>query len=511
MSNTSRIAKNTLALYFRQIITMLVSLYTVRVKFEILGVEDYGIFNIVSGVVILFTFLNGAMASATQRFLNFALGRNDAEKARNVYSASLVFHALIAVLVIILAQTVGLWFFNNRLNIPPERQGAAFIVYQFSVVATVMGILQVPYRATIFAYEKMSFFAMLSIVESALRLGIVFLLPVILLDKLVVYAFLMCIAGLIILLIHKVYCNKTFEIAHFRYFRDKELLRQLLQFSGWTTFSGVASIGRVQGTNILLNIFHGVMLNAAMGIAMQVHAAVHQFVSNFQTAFKPQIVKSYSASNYDYFMRLIFRTSKISFYLLLFFVLPLYINMGFILQIWLNNVPEYAVTFTQLLLLFSLINAIIAPLWMSIQATGDIKKYQIISGSLVLANLPLSLLVLWMAFNPVWVLVIRLGLEIIILVWLIFFLGGKIKLPVLIFFCRVIIPVILITGGAGFMTIFLRSFFLSDWNRLIVSCVISALSIGGLIYWVGLDKQERGLLRNFVKTKIDSIKQRKAT
>lgn len=317
-SNTARIAKNTLMLYFRQILIMLVSLYTVRVVLEVLGAEDYGIYNMVGGVVVLFTFLNTAMTSATQRFLNFALGQNDTEQARDVYSASLVIHALISVLVVVLAQAVGLWFFYNVLNIPPERQAAAFAVYQFSVAATVIGILQVPYRATIIAYEKMSFFAMLSIIEAGLRLGVVFLLPVILFDKLIVYAFLVCITGIVVLLMYKLYCNKTFETARFRYCRDKELFRQLLGFSGWSVFGGVASVSRDQGTNVLLNIFHGVTVNAAMGIATQINSAVYQFVSNFQTAFRPQIVKSYSAKEYDYFMQLIFRTAKASFCLLFF-------------------------------------------------------------------------------------------------------------------------------------------------------------------------------------------------
>jgi len=500
--NTARIAKNTLMLYFRQIVIMLVSLYTVRVVLETLGAEDYGIYNVVGGVVVLFTFLNVAMTGATQRFLNFALGQNDVEQARNVYSTSIIIHILIAVLVVILAQTVGLWLFHTWLNIPPERQGAAFIVYQISVVKIAIGILQVPYRAIIIAHEKMSFFTVLSIVEAISRLGIAFLLPVILFDKLVAYAFLVCIALIIIFFVTKVYCNRAFEIAHFRYCRDKELFRKIISFSGWTILGGVANVGRGQGTNILVNIFHGVTINASMGIAEKVNAAIYRFLGSFQTAFSPQIIKSYSAKEYDYFMQLVFRTSKASFCLLFFLVLPLYVNACFVLQIWLVNVPEYVVVFTRLSLLLSLIHAISAPLWVSIQATGEIKFFQIIASCFRFSNLPLSLLFLWMGFSPVWVFIIRIGVEIVMVIWGVFFLGGKIKLPVLTFFCGVIVPAFVIAGVSATLTFLVHSILTADWGKLITSTVISTVSIGALMYLIGLNKQERFLLQGWLKEKI---------
>ena len=505
-SNTARIAKNTLLLYFRQIVIMLVSLYTVRVVLEILGAEDFGIYSVVGGLVVLFTFLNSAMTSATQRFLNFALGRNDTEQARDVYSASIVIHAAIAVVVVVLAATVGLWFFYTWLNIPDERQEAAFAVYQFSVAATVIGILQVPYRATIIAYEKMSFFAMLGIVEAALRLGVIFLLPVILFDHLIVYAFLVFATGIVLLLIHKAYCNRSFETARFRFCRDKDLFKRLLGFSGWSVFGGVANLSNAQGTSILLNIFHGVTVNAAMGIANQVNSAVYQFVGNFQTAFNPQIVRLYSAKDHDGFIRLVFRTSKISYCLLLFLVLPLYVNTGFVLQLWLNDVPEYTIVFTQLIMASSLLSAIAAPLWMSIQATGEIKKYQLILSCFVFANLPLSLLFLLAGFNPAWVVIIRVGLDALVLVWRIFFLRERIKFPAMNFFGEVVLPLTIITCVSFFITAFTHNLFTSDWGRLIISCIISTIIIGCLTYFIGLTRQERISLGIWVKAKVGNDK-----
>jgi len=501
-SNTTRIVKNTLMLYFRQLVSMLVSLYAVRIVLEILGVEDFGIYNVVGGVVVLFAFLNNAMTTATQRFLNFALGQNDTEQVRDVYSVSLVIHALIALLVIVLAQTVGLWLFRTWLNIPPERQTAAFVVYQFSVATTAIGILQVPYGATIIAHEKMSVLAKLSIVNEMLRLGIVFLLPVILLDKLIVYAFLVGVVSIISFLVKKIYCNRTFKTAHFRYCRNKDLYKQIVGFSGWSLFGGFANIGNFHGTSILLNIFHGVTINAAMGIATRVNTAIYSFVGNFQTAFRPQLIKSYAANDYDYFMRLIFRTSKTSFCLLLFFVLPLYLNADFVLQIWLGYVPGYAVILTRLILLSSLIGAIAGPLVTSIQATGDIKKYQLIISCFIFANVPLSLIALWLGFSPAWVLIIRLGLDALILVWRIFFLSNRIKLPIMGFFREVIVPILILAVGSVFITAFIHNIFISDWSRLLLSCVVSTLSIGCLMYRVGLNKQEKDLLKNWIRAKM---------
>jgi len=489
---------------------MLVSLYTVRVVLNTLGAEDYGIYNIVGGVVVMFTFLNGAMTAATQRFLNFAMGENDTEQIRNVYSISFVIHILIAVLIIVLAETIGLWFFYAWLNIPYERQSVALIVYQFSVVATAINIIMVPYRATIIAHEKMSFFALISIVEVLLKLGTAFLLVIILFDKLAVYAFLLSVVGLVVFVIHKIYCNKMFEIAHFRYCKDKQLFQQLIGFSGWSVFGSFSNVSNSRGTNILLNIFYGVTVNAAMGVATQVNAAVYTFVSNFQTAFRPQIVKSYAAKDYDYFKRLIFQTSKVSFYLLFFFVLPLSINAEFVLRVWLKNVPEYAVVFTQLMLLNSLETAISGPLMMSIQATGDIRKYQLIGSILMFANLPLSLLFLWFGFSPVWVLIIRIVLNILTIIWRIIFSSKKIGLPIMSFLREVIVPVVLITIICSLLTMFFQSFFV-DWTRLILSCIISTMSIGCLVYWIGLNKQEKMSLKDKIAKSLDGKTNEKVT
>jgi len=500
-SNTTRIAKNTLMLYFRQILIMLVNLYAVRVVLNTLGAVDYGIYNVVGGMVVMFSFFNIAMTSATQRFLNFAMGQNDTEQAKNVYSISFIIHILIAVLVIILSETAGLCFFYTWLNIPDDRQNAAFIVYQFSIAVTVINIIRVPYQATVIAYEKMSFFALISIIESVLKMVIVFFLTMIFIDKLISYSFLVFMAGIIVFFVYKIFCNRMFEIARFRIYHNKELFWRLTGFSGWSIFSQFSNLCRKQGINVLVNIFHGVTVNAAIGIAMQVNSAVYLFVSNFQTAFRPQIIKSYAAKNYDYFIQLIFQTSKSSFFLLFLFVLPLYVNAEFILNIWIKNVPEYTVTFTRLILLFSLVDAISGPLWMSIHATGNIKKYQLIESCFTITNIPLAFLILLIGSSPIWIFVIEVSINVLLLIWRIFFVSKRINILVIDFLFKVIMPILIIAGISSIVTIFTYYFFI-DWNRLLISCVVSTLCISSLVFCIGLDKNEKMFLKNYIRKKI---------
>ena len=295
--NNKRIAKNTLMLYVKMGVMMLVQLYTSRVVLQTLGVDDFGIYNVVGGVVVLFSFLNAAMSSATQRFLNFELGKGDLVQVGRVFSMSLTVHFCIAGLVLLLAETVGLWFLNSELNIPAERMVAANWVYQFSVATTLLGILLVPYNATIIAHERMGFYAWTSIVKAVLLLVIVYFLSIGEVDKLILYAGLVFAVNALMQGVYIVYCRRAFsKTALYRPFFDRELFRRLISFSGWSLFGGVADMCNSQGINMVMNIFCGVAVNAAMGIANQVNAAVYQFVSNFQIAFNPQLVKSYAAN-----------------------------------------------------------------------------------------------------------------------------------------------------------------------------------------------------------------------
>lgn len=500
-TNTKRIAKNTLMLYLRQILVMLVSLYTVREVLNALGAEDYGIYNVVAGVVVFFTFVNYAMASGTQRFLNFYLGKGDKKKLQEVYSASLLLHLAIVTLFIVLAETVGLWFIITKLNIPSERHFAAVWTYQLAVLTTVWGIMRIPYHSVVIAYEKMSFFAQISIIEAILKFGIALLLRIGKCDKLIFYSVLLCFVSFMMFIAYKLYCNKYFDIAHFVQPQRRQLVGEIASFSGWSLLGGVANVSCTQGTNIVLNMFTNVSVNAAMGIANQVNSAVYGFVGNFQTAFNPQIVKSYADGEKDYFIKLICQTAKLSFFLLLFMVVPLYINADFVLNIWLKNVPEYSVAFVRLILIWSLIDSLNGPLWMSIQATGDIRNYQIIVSVLIFANLPLSILAFYFGANPLWILYIRIALSIITTFWRVFYLNKKINLPILYFIVQIVFRCLLV-AGISFTVSYYVGFIFTDVAHLIVSSVVSVVSVFVLGLFIGLNKSELNYFLQKIKLRL---------
>ncbi len=499
--NIQRITKNTLLLYFRMILTMGVSLYTSRIVLLTLGIDDYGIFNIVGGIVALFSFLNNAMSTATQRFLNFELGGGDDREVKRVFSMSMTAHISIALLVIILGETVGLWFLNNHLNIPAERVAAANWVYHFSILTFCIQIIRVPYNASIIAYERMSFYAYISIAEVLLKLLSVFLLVYFGWDKLKLYSVLTFIVILITLALYKLYCNKVFTTCRYNFFWEASLYKKLMSFSGWSLFGSIANVGAQQGLNIMLNIFWGVTVNAAMGIATQVSTAVYSFVSNFQTAFNPQITKSYASNDRSYFMSLIFQSSKFSYFLLFFLALPILICTEFVLKAWLQIVPEYAASFCRLIIVFLLIDAISAPLWMSVQATGKIKKYQMLMGSLIFLNLPLAYLILKLGFEPSGVLVVRVLINLITFFIRILYLRPKIGLPAKRYITDVIVPITLVTLTAMPLPILVNEYF-SNWSGFIGTAITAVISTLTCVFLIGLKKYEKEFFNQLVLNKL---------
>lgn len=500
--NNKRIAKNTLLLYFRMFLIMGVTLYTSRVVLSTLGVKDFGIYNIVGGIVVLFSFLNTAMTSATQRFLNFEMGRGGNDDVSRVFSMSMTAHLSIVVFIIILSETIGLWFLNSQLNIPAERINAANWVYQFTILTFCIQIIRVPYNASIIAYEKMSFYAYVGVFEVVMKLCVVFSLLYFGRDKLKLYALLTCGVSFVVLIFYKIYCNKVFPISKYNYFWDATLYKKLMSFSGWSLFGSLANVGAQQGLNILLNIFFGVTVNAAMGIANQVSGAINGFVSNFQIAFKPQIIKSYASNDKTYFMNLIFQSSKFSYYLLLLLSLPILINTDYILEIWLKNVPEYSVSFCRLIILFLLIDAISAPLWMSIQATGKIRNYQILMGTLIILNFPLAYIFLKLGFQPESVLIVRLLIHLLTFFARIIYLKSRIGLPAKRYIQEVIVVVSIVTLLALPLPLIINHYILSDWTGLVATTIISLLSTALSIYFWGLKKNEREIFNRMITSKI---------
>lgn len=485
-------------LYVRMILIMLVSLYTSRVILKALGVEDFGLYNVVGGVVVLFTFINNAMVTSTQRFLNFEIGRNDIEEAQKVFSASLNIHFLIAGIFLLLAETVGLWFLNQYIQIPDGRETAANWVYQFSVIVSILNIIRSPYNAAIIAHEHMSFYAYVSIIEVILKLAIVYMVYLFA-DRLIAYAFLMMLVTLIVLGVYYIFCRKKYQICKYRFEYDKKRYLSLASFSGWSLFGSLANMGASQGINIILNMFFGVAVNAAMGIANQVNAAVYQFVSSFQTAFNPQIIKSYAAGDRTYFISLIMNTSRYSFLLLFLLALPIYICCPEILSIWLGTVPEYAVEFCRLMLLFLLIDAVQGPLWVSAQATGKIKNYQILMSVLILLNLPITYVLLVFFKNPEIALIVRVAVNFITAVARVIYLNHLYDFPIWIYMKEVIfrcLLVLLVAYPVPHLVHKMMGMTIVDTIANILIDLVCAVSV---IAIVGLRSKERILIVNKAK------------
>lgn len=505
ISSNKKIAKNTMFLYFRMLMIMLVSLYTSRVILETLGVEDYGIYNIVGGVIVLFSFVNNAMSNATQRFMNFAIGTNNNDEINRVFSMSLTAHISIGLLILILGETIGLWFFNTQLNIPPDRMYAARWVYHLTVLSFFISVIQVPYNASIIAYEKMSFYSYVSIIEVGLKLLIVYLLKLFHFDKLILFGLLSLGVTLIMISVYKIYTQRKFKPCRYKFFWDGELYKKLMSFSGWSLFGAVANIGSNQGVNILLNIFYGVTVNAAMGVANQVNGAVYKFVSSFQVAFKPSIIKSYAANELSLFRDLIFRTSRFSYFLLFVISLPLIITTEQVLGIWLVKTPDYAVQFTQIIIIASLFDALASPLWTANEATGKIRNYQIFISLIVFTSLPITYVALKAGLSLPMVVGIKLLINASTLIFRIFYLQKTINLNASKYFKDVLFKAFYVTL-LSFPIPYVINKQMTGWTGLITTLSVSFVISVLVIYFIGLNKNEKKLLLNTINNFLKRIK-----
>lgn len=493
-------------LYLRMLLTMAVSLYTSRIILNTLGIEDFGIYNVVGGFVTMFAFLNSAMASATQRFLTFEIGREDNDQLSKVFSMSVSIHIIISFVIFLLAETVGLWFVNTQLTIPPERMVAAQWVYQFSILALMVNMVSVPYTAIIIAHERMNVFAWLSIAEVSLKLLIVFLLQWLGFDKLKLYAILIFAVTLIIGMVYGAYCNKNFKESKFKFFWDKPLFNTLLSYAGWNLWGNAASAIMDQGINILLNIFFGPVINAARGIAFQVKSAVQQFVGNFQMAINPQIIKSYASEDLKYMHQLIFQGAKYSFFLLFIISLPIFIEAEIILRLWLKTVPEYTVIFTRLVIINILIDSISGPLMTAAQASGKIKQYQSVVGLLLVLNLPISYLFLKMDFLPEVTLYVGIGLSIIALYARLKIISPLVNLSVLEYVNAVVLRIIPVVIFALILPALVYFSLEENFIRLFLTGITSIASVLMTIYYIGLSKIEQQFMIRKLKQLLNKIK-----
>lgn len=500
-SNNSRIAKNTIFLYFRMILIMIVSLYTSRIILKELGVMDYGIYNVVGGIVTMFSFINASMSTSTQRFITFALGENDTIKLKKIFSISLLVHIGIAIIIALLAETVGLWFLNNKLTIPAERMYAANWVYQFSVFIFCTNITQVPYNAELIAHEKMGIYAYISIVEAVLKLLIVYLLSISPIDKLITYAFLLLCVQFIIRISYKIYCKRNFEECTFTFIKEWTLAKEMTSFAGWNAIGSIAWMFRGQGINMLLNIFFGPTINAAKGIATQVSNAIYSFVGNFQTALNPQITKDYAKKNVKEMENLVYSGTKYSYFLLLLLSLPICFNIDFILNLWLTEVPQYTSIFVIMTIIDGLIAIIFGtPFMTSVSATGNIKNYQIVVNSCIMLSLPISYIFLKLGFNVISVFVILIFISAISGVLRFYFCKRLIGFSVSHLIDKVLKPIFVTTVFSLIPSIIVIYFsYGNSVLRFFVTGTVSLLSTLLSCWFIGLSQHERTYILQYIK------------
>lgn len=497
--NNKRIAKNTMLLYVRTLFSQLLALYTSRKILEIIGVEDFGIYNVVGGVVVMLTFLNGSMGVATQRYLTIELGKNDMLAYNKIFSMACIIHIVMALLIFVAAETLGLWFLNAYLNIPSERMFAANCIYQASILVVLLGIVQTPYNASLMAHERMSVYAYVGMGESVLRLLIVFLLLVISYDRLITYAFLLLGVQLISALIYRIYCIHHFEECKFHWVWDKTLFRSMLGFTGWNLFGTIAWILKDQGNNMLMNIFGGPLINAARGVSYQVSSAVQNLVNGFGTAVNPQLTKSYASEDKKGLHQLMFSSSRISFFLLLLIALPVMIEIPYLLHLWLVEVPAYTVLFTRIILLEALFNTLSGTLITCLLATGIIKWYQIVVGSIMLLNIPISYLLLKLGFSIETPLIVSLVIILISTGVRLWFGKFQLSINILAYVREVVKPVMIVLVLSPIFPLFVYKTMECGFLRLIVIFIISVLSVALCVYFLGMSKGEQSFLHAFVR------------
>jgi len=495
--NNKRIAKNAILLYIRMVFVIAISLYTSRVILAALGIDDYGIYNVVGGVVSLFGFLNVAMSSTTQRFITFSLASKDGSEPRTVFSTCLVTHFIIAFVVLVIAETIGLWFLNNKLIISADRLSTAFWVFQCSVVSTVVLIMRVPFNAEIIAHEKMSAFAYISILEVCLKLLIAFLISTSNFDRLLVYAALLLCSQILISFIYILYCFRHFLEVGFRFFFERNLFKEMLSFTSWNLWGGLSQALYTQGVNILLNLFFGTALNAARGVAVQVQGVVSQFANNFLTAVTPQITKTYAVGEKEQMQKLVFCSSRYTFLLLFVLAFPIFMEINFLLSLWLKNAPEWAGSFVKIMLCIVIVDSMANPFMHSVAATGKIKFYQSVIGGTMLLIVPVSYVVLKTGASPASVFAVHFSFCVITFVIRLFIvksmLGFKIRNYVIGDLLRCICAAI----PVAFLSIWIKNF---DLPPLLV-IFISVFFAFSFCFAIGLNQFER----NFLVKKIKAI------
>lgn len=495
-ANNRRIAKNTLLLYVRMLFTMAISLYTSRVVLHVLGVTDYGVYNVVGGVITLLGFLTNSMSGASSRYITFSLGKGDMREMRRTFGNILSIHFLLAGVVLLLGETVGLWFVLEKLRIPADRMDAALWVYHLSVLTAMLGVVSVPYNAAIIAHERMGAFAYIGIVDALLKLVIVYLLWVMPYDKLVVYALLLFGVQVFDRIVYGWYCVRHFEETCAGFLFDKRLFKEMFAYAAWTMNGNLAVVGYTQGINILLNLFYGPVVNAARGIAVQVQAVAQSFCNSFQTALNPQLTKSYARGDLPRMHRLLIQSSKFSFFILWLIALPLMLEASLVLRWWLGIVPEHTENFLRLILCASMLSTLSNPLLVSVHATGNLKRFQLIEGTMLLSIVPIAYLLLKLfGIRPEYVFCVHIAVELCTQ-----YARMRIVLPMIAMrvgdYARTVVwPVVKVVLVAPIIPLMAYLLLRQSVGSFLLVCTVSVFSLCLAVYYLGCSRSERESLK----------------
>lgn len=498
LSGNKRVAKNTIVLYARMVFILAVNLYTSRVILDVLGIEDYGIYNVVAGFVMMFGFLNSAMATASSRYIAYEQGTGNVERQKIVYSTTVMIHLSLAIIIVLLAEIFGVWYINNYMVYPVERTFAANFIFQAALLSFFFNIISVPFTSSIIAHEDMGIYALVSIIDAVLKLGIVFLLPISPIDQLVFYSILLLVVSLLNYSIYLFYCHRKYVECHFRINKDVTLFKEMLGFAGWSFIGNFGISAKDYGVNLVLNLFFGPAVNAARAVAFQVSSAINGFVSNFQLALTPQITKRYASGDVDSMTLLMKRGSKFSFFLLAIIIIPVIVRANYILSIWLVEVPEHTPLFLQLILLMALINSMYGPVSTAVLATGEIKLYQIVVAIIMCLDVPLSYLFLKIGAQPYVVFIIGIASAFTALIARLILLNRKIDIGIRSFFFNVVIKNLLLFL-LMIAPVYLLSHYISNtFLSLILLTVTSVLWSVIIVLFLGLNKDERNIVVNWV-------------
>jgi len=493
-------------LYFRMLLTLVVGLYTSRVVLQTLGISDYGLYNVVGGIITLFTFINSTLASGTQRFMSYALGEQNFNKMRSVFSTAIYLHALSSLIIVIIAEVVGLWLLYNKMQIPEGRMDAAFWVFQFSIFATMVKMMEVPYMATLIAHERMNIYAYISIYDVVMKLLIVFMIQIVDYDKLILYAFLLFIVHISSALIYLFYCRSKYNETHSIVGFNKSTFKEIASFSGWNIFGCGAVALQGQGVNILLNMFFGTVVNAARGIAFQVNGIILQFVHNFQVAVNPQIVKLYASGQKDEMFKLVLNNSKFAAFLFLIIAIPAFVEIEFVLRIWLGEYPDYAPVFLRIIIVQSLIQTMTRPVVMAVHAVGKMKEVNLTSGVALLLILPVTYILLKLGVDPAMVFIVNIIPWLLETFFELYFEKKFIDFPIWGFYKKVygvVFPIALLIFAIPYLAhLFLP---LEGWCRFLVVSTISLVTSGFVIFYFGLSKHLREMVLEKAKSTVTSI------